>query len=160
MDYSVVEQERADMLRHEFVEKYTDKTLPFYQKTLRMRQFFDGMCYMGYIWEVLKKPYDMITREAALTLLGNKAEVYVMWDIRTMKNVAQKFQYKVPKDRVIRTDGQSLAEQLRVDFASLAEPVSFLPEDIYVFDDSLSWFIAFTHEPDERGDIMCMTNLS
>ncbi len=159
MNYTVIDQAIADHLRHNFLETFTDKTLPFYQKTLRMRRFSDGMCYMGYIWEVLKKPYTIITREAALALLCNKAEVYVLWDIRTIKNVAQRFQYKVPKDMVIRTDGQSLAEQLRADFASLAEPVSFLPEDIYVFDDSLSWFIAFTHEPDERGEIMCMTDL-
>ncbi len=159
MNYTVIDQAIADHLRHNFLETFTDKTLPFYQKTLRMRQFFDGMCYMGYIWEVLKKPYAVVTREAALALLGTQAEVYVLWDIRTMKNVAQRFQYKVPKDMVIRTDGQSLAEQLRADFAPLAENVSFLPEDLYVFDDSLSWFIALTHEPDERGDIMCMTDL-
>ncbi len=160
MNYTVLDQARADRLRHEFLERFTDKTLPFYQKTLRMRRFSDGMCYMGYIWEVLKQPYAVVTREAALAMLSDKADVYVLWDIRTMKNVAQRFQYKVPKDMVIRTDGQSLAEQLRADFAPLAETVSFLPEDIYVFDDSLSWFIAFTHEPDERGEIMCMTDLS
>ncbi len=160
MDHIVLNQEHADNLRHEFIEEFTDKTLPFYQKTLRMRQFYDGMCYMGYIWEVLKKPYAIVTRETALALLCDKADVYVLWDIRTMKNVAHAFHYKVPKDRVIQTDGQSLAEQLQSDFAPRSDHVSFLPEDIYVFDDSLSWFIVFTHEPDERGNIMCMTNLS
>ncbi len=159
MNYTVLEKAPADKLRQDFIEKFTEKSLPYYQKTLRMRQFFDGMCYMGYIWEVLKKPYAIVTREDALARLGTRDEVYVLWDIRTMKNVAQAFRYKVPKDMVIRTDGESLAEQLRADFAPLAEQVSFLPEDIYVFDDSLSWFLAFTHEPDERGNIMCMTNL-
>ncbi len=159
MKYTIVDQALADRLRQDFIERFTDKTLPFYQKTLRMRQFYDGMCYMGYIWEVLKKPYAIVTREAALALLSDRTEVYVLWDIRTMKNVAQAFHYKVPKDQVIRTEGAELAEQLRADFAPLSEQVSFLPEDLYVFDDSLSWFLVFTHEPDERGCVMCMTNL-
>ncbi len=156
MDYTIVNQEKADSLRQAFIEAYTDKSLPHYRKTLGLRRFFDGMCYAGYIWEVLRKPYDIVTREAALALLDEKAEVYIMWDNRTMEKVAQSFHYKVPKDRVIRMKGRELAEQLRADFAPLAENVSFLPEDIYVFDGSLTWYIAFTHEPDGNNQMMCM----
>ncbi len=158
MNYTIVDQALADRLRADFIDKFTDKTLPFYQKALRMRRFYDGMCYMGYIWEVLKQPYDRVTREAALGLLEERAEVYVLWDVRTMKNVAQAFHYRVPKDMVIRVEGRCLAEQLRADLASPSLPASFLPEDIYVFDDSLDWYIAFTHEADERGVPMCMVS--
>ncbi len=156
MDYTVLDQAYADRLRNDFVERFTDRSLPFYQKVLRLRQYYDGMCYAGYMWEVLKKPYAVVDRDTALSLLDGKGCVYVMWDKRTMQKVAQAFQYRVPKDMIIQTDGKGLSEQLRSDLAGLRGKASFLPEDLYIFDGSLEWYIIFTHEPDENNRMMCM----
>ncbi len=155
MEYTILGQEYANKLRSDFIDKFTDKALPFYKKTLRLHNYYDGMCYNGYIWEVMK-PTCIVNRNTALTLLEQKNSVYVMWDIRTMKNVGQRFHYKVPKDMVIKIEGNILAEQLRKDFSPLSKEVSFLPEDIYIFDDSFEWYIVFTHEIDPRTDNLPM----
>ncbi len=158
-EHDVLPKTVADGLRKSFVEKQTDRSLPFYNKVLGMSEHSDGICYSGYVWEVIKSP-RVIGRSEALAILRTKDEVCVMWDIRTMENVGEECRYKVPKDMIIKTRSCVLSKQLEYDFNNLSD-ASFIPNVFYIFDETLDWYIAFTDEshPDVPNSRMCLTNL-
>ncbi len=159
LEHDALPKDAADKLRADFIEKHTDSSLPFYNNVMGMTEHSDGLCYSGYIWEVMKSP-RVIGRAEALALLKTKGNVYVMWDVRTMENVSEAFRYKVPKDMVIKVRSDVLAKQLEYDFTNISD-ASFIPLDFYAFDDSLEWYIAFTAEshPKALQSLMCLTNI-
>ncbi len=158
-EHDVLPKNIADKLRADFIEKHTDSSFPFFNSVLEMTEHSDGLCYSGYIWEVIRTP-RVIERSEAITILRTKGEVFVMWDIRTMENVEEEYRYKVPKDMIIKVRSNVLAKQLEYGLDNRSD-ASFVPHDFYVFDETLEWYIAFTAEfhPNAPNSLMCLTNL-
>ena len=150
MNYSIIGKDKADALRKQYTDRYADKTLR----------------YRGYLWEVIRG-LTIIDRKTALELLESKDKVFVMWDNRTMQNVAQRIAYPFPADMMFSMQAKDLSDQLKIDFNNPREKPA-LPTELYIFDQSMKWTIIFTHESDQhtfynetvpRWDILCMTNL-
>jgi hypothetical protein len=67
--------------------------------------------------------------------LENYSMVYVFWDIHTKERIFIENYWKFDKWAVLHLNSQLLFENLE-----------YLLEDIYIFDDSLSWTLILTHE--------------
>ena len=67
-----------------------------------------------------------------------------MWDIHSCDRIFIPDYWKFPKNAVLFADAWK--DTFRRE----------LPEDIYVFDDTLSWSVIFTHETDEKAESYCL----
>jgi hypothetical protein len=71
----------------------------------------------------------------ALAYLDAKGSVYVFWDLHSGDLIRIEEYWKFPRNAV-----------LRMDSGTFRAGYNWLPEDVYVCDDSMEWAIALTHE--------------
>jgi hypothetical protein len=182
-DYKKLSKEKADLFRSGFISKYVDTSHELYK-------YIDGVSAdetknwdEGYIeshlWSCLKADCKRKTEFYSMMRELGKMEqkkVYVMWDVRP-KKVIRPYEVKeyIPQylsyfrtDDVIEIAPKELCEMLLREHhieerAKLIGDVCtrFLPEDLYVFDESLSWFMALTHEEFtvNNEQRLCFSNL-
>ena len=96
--------------------------------------FSDGLAYEGYLWDFLAE--KRVVGEAELwRLVSGIPDVYAMWDLHSAERVRIPNYFQLPRGTVIRSDP-----------ATLCRGLEYLPEDLYIFDESLTWGYALTHE--------------
>ena len=116
----------------------------YYKENIEQKKMFsDGLCYTGYIWDCLLNPRIISEREAD-QLLQVKRRIIIMWDIHSSERIFIPDYWKFPKAEVLCTDAWS--ETFKND----------LPEDVYVFDDTFSWSVIYTHETDLKDNRYCL----
>lgn len=153
LNHEVVKKLKSIELRKKFVDTFTDKSIANYDDYVGYKKFNDGICYLGYLWNVYDSNRCLYPdRSETLRLLAEKDEIYVMWDIQTFMYSAITVRPNISKDRILKTTGKDLAKQLTEDFSLPKEERSWLPEDIYIFDDTFDWHITFTHTPRPSGE--------
>jgi hypothetical protein len=149
--FKIVTDDKSE-LRKNFIEKFVDTKKESYKKHIAtLKEYPDGMCYDGYLWDSLKADYTLIERkmEQAITFLESKGKVFVMWDIFSKHRVPLNriFSSKYPKDTLIEIDSLELSKfisrEWREDYRS---DEKYLPEDFYIFDNTMNWYVIFTHE--------------
>lgn len=62
---------------------------------------------------------------------------------------------------IMETTGEILVAQLKNDFSEQCGN-AVLPSELYVFDKTLEWYVAFTIESEKinnRNEYMCLTNI-
>lgn len=155
MKYSIVETGKAAKLRSLFIEHFIDTEHEYYKTYIEKRRVYpDGMCYEGYLWDVLKNNRNYEKRcamEEATAYLKTRETVYVMWDIYSVHRVRDGSWMggNLPKGTVICVSGAELADVIGEEWDPNLVTPHLLPEDIYCFDESFRWFVVFTHEGDD-----------
>lgn len=140
----VLEALQSDELRYKYIQSFVDVTSNYYIENIQRKvKFRDGLCYIGYLWDCLINPQIVSENEAA-KILQEKTKIFIMWDIHSCERILIPHYWKYPKSRILYTDQWS--EALRVD----------LPEDVYLFDDTFSWSVIYTHETDAQGNSYCI----
>jgi hypothetical protein len=132
----VAPREDAERLRAVFVETRLDpERVSQGAEALQLRRFSDGLAYTGYLWDYLDDPH--VVREGQIwnQRLDAVAEVYAMWDIHSAERIFIPDYWKFPRETVLRADP-----------ATLRRGLQYLPEDLYLFDESFAWAGALTHE--------------
>lgn len=143
---SVLSEEQGDLFRALYIETFIDTTKEWYRKYIAVRKkCSDGLCYSGYLWEYLKECTKITEQELKLRL-SPLSDVFVMWDIHSKDRIVCPGYWKFKKDAVIKVPARALLEGL-----------DFLPDDIYIFDQSLKWSLIFTHEDDGKRRICFMS---
>ena len=141
---NILDAIKSDELRSEYIQSFVDTTKDYYLELIKHKtEFSDGLCYIGYLWDCLKNPKVISEAEASLILQG-KQNLYIMWDIHSCERILIPNYWKYPKTSVLSTEMWSV---------SFKEE---LPEDIYLFDDTFSWSVIFTHETDEQNNNFCL----
>jgi hypothetical protein len=131
--------EQSDIKRREYISQFIDTQKEYYKKYIEeLRDFVDGRCYTGYLWDCLKDPRVISFKELELGL-RQKGEVYVFWDIHSKEKIFIEDYWKFGKDTVLLMKSEILLKGLE-----------YLPEDIYIFDRNMAWTIALTHEYDNE----------
>ena len=164
IEFEIVPPTKARLLRENFIKKYVDTTSSHYRKHIEtLRQDADGLFYDGYLWDCLKcnENYQKECRmEAAAEFLREKKRVFVMWDLFSKERLSNKrFSLEYSKDTVVSIQGDFLSERVVEEWnreqAAWAAGCTceglWLPEDIYCFDDTMEWYVIFTHEGWEKG---------
>lgn len=140
---SIIDGKKADTLRGFLIERFIDTQKDHFKKYIEnLKEYSDGLCYTGYLWDCLKSS-DQIEFNDIKALLNLK-EVYVLWDIHTEERIFIENYWRFKKKDV-----------LKLDFQVLIENLNYLPEDIYIFDESFKWLLVLTHEF-ENGKRWCL----
>lgn len=153
MKFEVVDAKLAKKLREMFTEKFIDTDCDYYK---RYHTQTDG--YMrGFLWDCrrsdVKGNFFEYTQEQAADFLKTRGSVYFMWDNWREGTVfADEYQ-----NAVIAADGEEVGRLAVDEWNAELEAEKHdcyiehpqLPSDIYVFDESFSWYVIFTHETDE-----------
>jgi hypothetical protein len=130
----VLSGEASGQLRDRFVEHRVDHAHAKMQAGLRLRQFADGLAYAGYLWDYLidKRP---LSEPELWQALAEIPDLYAMGDIHSSELVRVQRDFLLPKGAVVHAEVQTLRAGL-----------NFLPEDLYLFDESCAWAAVLTHE--------------
>ncbi len=141
---NILDATKSDELRSEYIQSFVDTTKDYYLELIKHKtEFSDGLCYIGYLWDCLKNP-QVISETEVSRILQDKKNIYIMWDIHSYERICIPNYWKYSKTSVLTTNTWS--DALKSD----------LPEDIYLFDDTFSWSVIFTHETDEQNNNFCL----
>lgn len=151
MEFEIVSNEIKDKLREMYIKRFINTESDHYKNYIAiLKEYPDGLCYDGYLWDTLKADYDKVERtiEQAISYLHNKNYVMVMWDIYSIKRVND---HKIlscdyPKGSIIKIDSNELCRYIESEWCDFHSSKGFLPEDIYIFDETMDWSVIFTHE--------------
>ncbi len=83
----VLPLDEANILRELYIENFIDTSKEGYKNNISERKLFpDVNCYMGYLWDYVKK-YQRITFQSLINELTNKKSVLVLWDIHSSNRI-------------------------------------------------------------------------
>lgn len=153
MKFEPIPEARANELRERFMAEFIDKDTENYRK------YYDKSEYGGrFLWDSLKNYSAEVhcrTQEQAAEFLERFERVYFMWDFWREGTVfADEYPNAVIK--VIENGGElgrlAVSEwnaEIEAEKHDCYIEHPQLPSDIYVFDDSFSWCVVFTHESND-----------
>ena len=140
----ILDSQKSDALRCNYINNFVDIASTYYKENIEQKTMFsDGLCYTGYLWDCLLNP-SIISESKADQLLKDKQKIFIMWDIHSCDRILIPDYWKFPKTRILGAD--NWLETFKDD----------LPEDVYVFDDTFSWSVIFTHETDVKENRYCL----
>lgn len=140
----ILKKEEGNVIREKYINKFVDTEKESYKKNIQiLHKLSDGYCYLGYLWDCIKNPV-MIDSEYIKLMAESEGMVYVFWDIHSCERIFIDDYWKFGKDTV-----------LKVDFKTLIQGEEYLPEDIYIFDENITWTLIPTHE-DINGKRYCI----
>ena len=143
----ILSSEDSTLWRQAYLEAFVDTDCEHYRKYIAFpRQFSDGTHYEGYLWECLRSPSRITVQRFEDEVLRH-AGVFVLGDDRSRDRTGGQL-WPYPAYSVARFEPHLLLESL-----------TSLPEDIYVFDSSVSWTLVLTHEDDGKRRICCAFGL-
>jgi len=141
---NILDSTKSDALRNEYIKNFINTSSQHYKENIERKTLFrDGLCYTGYLWDCLLNPI-IISEDKAEQLLEEKRTIYIMWDIHSCERIFIPDYWKYPKTKILCVDAWT--ESIK----------HTLPEDVYVFDDTFSWSVIFTHETDEKEERWCL----
>ncbi|MFA9463427.1 MAG: DUF4275 family protein [Velocimicrobium sp.] len=131
----VVNEMDGSLLRNQFIQKFILTEKDYYKKNILSTQTFsDGICYTGYLWDCLNE-VEVIDFNYINSMRNSLAKVYVLWDIHSKDRILIEDYWKFEKNDI-----------LLLDFCVLLDNLEYLPEDIYIFNESFNWTFVLTHE--------------
>ena len=140
----ILDSKKSDALRCNYIKNFVDTASTYYKENIEQKTMFsDGLCYTGYLWDCLLN-LSIISESKADQLLKDKQKIFIMWDIHSCDRILIPDYWKFPKTRILGAD--NWLETFKDD----------LPEDVYVFDDTFSWSVIFTHETDVKENRYCL----
>lgn len=140
----VLDIRRSNILREKYISTFVDTDSKLYIERIKTRiRFSDGMCYVGYLWDCLKKSV-VVSKKEIDQKLKTKKDIYIMWDIHSADNIFIPNYWKYPKECIVRTK------------LWIEEMYKELPEDVYIFDDTFTWTAIFTHETNLENAPYCL----
>lgn len=138
-------ENEAEFLRELFIVSFVDTESDYYQSRIqKKRQFSDGVCYTGYLWDCLKHKKAVSLKYALEFLRMRQSYFYALWDIHSRDLILIHDYWIYPKEAVLLMSADTVPDI-----------INMLPEDCYFFDPSLSWAIALTHEETKPGRRLC-----
>src|SRR5579883_1929279 len=132
---TILPGERADALRTAYIQRFVKTESAYFREYIaQKRQFSDGEYCFGYLWDTLRNP-TTISEEQLKAELAQRGEVYVFWDLHSAEHQVAKDYWKFPREAVLRVQAPCLIEAI-ASMEYVAQGWAYLPEDIYIFDDS------------------------
>lgn len=140
---TLLDPTKSGVLRHDYIRAFVNTTQPYYRKGADQKSMLVGGRYTGYLWDRLLNPSIILEHEADHLLRG-KQKIYIMWDMHLFEMILIPNYRRFPEPKILYAD--IWTEAFKND----------LPEDVYIFDDTLNWSIIYTHETDENNNRYCL----
>lgn len=150
-EFQVVDVPKASKLREKFIDAFINTRHELYQNYIEtFHTYPDGEFYNGYLWEfLLEQQATECNMESACEYLEKQGFVYIMWDLFSNHRVFDKSKFATgyAKNTIIEASAGSIAKIISHEWECWNNKSEcWFPEDIYCFDDTLSWYVIFTHE--------------
>jgi hypothetical protein len=139
---NILSVEGSASWRDAYLKTFIDTSSDYYYRHIATpRKFSDGIHYEGYLWACLLSPSRTTIERFRLEVVRH-TEVLVMADDHSRDRIpgAPMWPYRPCSVAHFRPE-------------TLLQSLDSLPEDIYIFDETVSWTLALTHEHDERRRI-------
>lgn len=154
----ILNQTDSESIRENFINIFVDTKTSYYEKISRIDPKIivnQRTCYFLHDTLLISKR-KLIKYEEALQFLSQQdGNVYVMLELQNIMTG----QYEDEESRLLKNNGYSGNTVLITDSRELSKIILYdntseglkryserqLPEDIYVFDKTYEWYIAFTH---------------
>jgi hypothetical protein len=134
--------DESNFLRHAYFEAFANTTSEHYQKYVApLQQFSDGKHYTGYLWDNIRDG-RRVTFERLRNEISLHPKVNVMADNHSRDRVINAPLWPYPTNSVIALPPTLLIQLLHA-----------LPDDLYIFDLTLTWTLIMTHEHDTKRRI-------
>ncbi len=141
----IIEGDKAEFLRQMYISSFVMTESAYYGNNIAtLHHDEDGPFYTGYLWDTLKRSERISFLNAKNHLEAYAEDIYILWDLHSKTRICIPEYWKYPKYSVLRM-------HIR-DFEAL---LTTLPEDIYIFDDTLSWSVILTHEEVKSEKRLC-----
>ncbi len=156
--FKIVTNDKAKSLRKKFICKFVNTETECYTqiRNIDTEAVVENQTYF-YLRDTLtyEKRYVVSYEDALGWLRKEKRKVYVMWDISSRFKVGYenedeklliKHQYQC--DTVLEmssADASKMIEEANDESKNITYSDRILPEDVYVFDEDVSFYFAFTH---------------
>lgn len=142
----VLNKKNSTELREKYVAKFVNVNHELFHEQIQSRhKFVDGYCYLGYLWDYIINP--VVIPETDFVEMAKKfSEIYVFWDIHSCERIFIKDYWKFEKEAM-----------LKMKIETLLQGEKYLPEDIYIFDESFNWTLIKTHEYTEKTRFCLMS---
>lgn len=139
---AILGEEESQGIRKKFIDYFVNQSSGYFKKYISQSQDANQY-YVGYLWDSLKEYKRALHKDDLIFLdafLENR--VYVMCDLHSLGRLGNSPDLLpfFPSDRIG-------AAKLKDVISALAA----LPQDVYIFDDTFSWYLILTHEFDELG---------
>ena len=164
----------AQEIRKTFIKRFVmswgefqNELKDFIKEMSKRNEIIDIEFYnKSYLWDKISSMYTRVSFREALSFLSSiNSDVFFMSENETHEHSGGLlFEDKEIKGFVAKASAKELVELIEHEWFEvyvLAEqgmynPNPVLPEDLYVFDESLSWFVVCTHETTdwETDDLM------
>lgn len=118
----------------EIIVDYEYELLRELYKLYFTKEYKENIKSNNYFWENLKE-YNRKSEYFCQEIIKTKKSIFVMWDTYDNFTILDVNYFKYPRKSLLKMSPDEFF--LKKD--------SF-PEDIYVFDDTFSWTVIFTHE--------------
>lgn len=180
--HEIIDPLKAAGLRAGFIKSFVDTSTSYFRKNIENVkptdiQYDTYSC--AYLHDTLDRDISsVIPFDRAVRIISEKKRVYSMWDIQRIPiSTDPDIHFFKPhhlelyeSDSVIEWDAGELTALLEKelgDYDATDCLHNTLPEDIYVFDDSLEWCVIFTHSSTKsievingvrpRGERLCLS---
>ena len=145
----VLSPEDSALWRQSYLDAFVDTSSEHYKRYIASpRRFSDGIHYEGYLWDCLRSP-SRITIQRFRHEVVRHLEVFVMADDHSRDRIPGAPLWPYRPYSVARFHPDALLQSL-----------GSLPEDIYVFNSSVSWTLVLTHEDDGKRRICCSVGVA
>lgn len=140
----VLSPDDSTFWRQAYLDAFVDTSSDHYRRYIATRrEFSDGNHYEGYLWDCLRSQ-SIVTEHRVRQEVSRHQELLVMADDHSRDRIIHAPLWPYGPGSVARMSSQSLLESMER-----------LPEDIYIFDESVSWTLVRTHEHDDRRRFCC-----
>ena len=147
-------------------ETFQDKQKKWIAEMAEAHYPIDANWYnQAYMWDKMDPKYPRVFfREALLTLCEHKGNVIIMSEGESHRYPGElRYHNKSIINFVAQVDVNELASLVEEEWLAsfgLGEQAEsnrspVLPEDLYVFDESMAWFVVFTHEACDLNAQFC-----
>lgn len=158
-NYAVPLPKEARIAKRAFINRFADKTLPWYRTAMGHGDVYGGGPRGGFIWETLR-PYTVISRSRALELISGLGTVYITWDNGSLLLLKKEYRDNLPKGSVITAEGAELAAYLADNHAEFEPGNIVLPNELYVFPTDMSLHVTLTGDSLPPIGQLCITSLT
>lgn len=143
---TVLRGEEASRLRKRYIARFVDTSTAYFRNEIDGREALgDERHYSGYLWDTLKHA-EVITQQQLVDTLAVWQSVYVFWDLHSERKIFIPDYWKFPKDSVLQATSTDLARVLLHDADIGPTADLILPEDLYLFGDTVEFSLITTHE--------------
>jgi hypothetical protein len=136
----VFDEVKSNELRKKYKDTFINQKEEDYERHIGFKESEGIQYYDGYLWDFLIIFHAVLEDEIYQNLKNLDQKVYVMWDLHSKERSYPNFRRDV---------------EINVNSIDLLHGLEFLPEDIYIFDDSFQWTMILTHEDTREETRAC-----